>query len=122
MLLVRFGILAVFVIMLLPVDPQSRSSEREGGFCDRYPNTCAASVELAGAFREKLSYGITLARRSLESRPHATMSDRQTPYGASKLDGRAGEWRAPFSGQSRGYAGDNQAQQNSASEWPRQTN
>ena len=96
MFLIRFGVLVIIGIMLLPRGPaeiddgrRGASLERNsglGGFCDRYPKTCDASVELATAFQQKLFYGISLARQSLESRPY-TLDDR------AKTDGRFGEFR-----------------------------
>ena len=67
MFLFRLAVIAIFLIMLLPSGPEDNAeifSMREGaGFCDRYPKTCDASVELYTAFRQKLTYGVSRARQ-----------------------------------------------------------
>lgn len=85
MLLLRFGIVAIFVIMLLPVGPatDSRAGASNARFCERYPKTCDASGELFDAFKLKLAYGVTLARGALEAR-----SDRDSYGRSEKLNGR----------------------------------
>lgn len=104
MFMIRFGVLAIIGIMLLPRGPAELGDGRpgataeQGGFCERYPKTCDASVELGTAFRQKLFYGIALARRSLESQPYAaTGSSGQSfgqPFGRTDTDSRQGDWRA----------------------------
>lgn len=101
MFLLRIGFIAVVAIMLLPRGPAE--DRDQGGFCDRYPKTCEASVELATAFGQKLSYGITLARRSLESQPYGPAASgpatsgwgnsQALPFGPSNKEDRVGEWR-----------------------------
>ena len=67
MFLIRLAFIAVFLVMLLPSGPDDNAeifSMKEGaGFCDRYPKTCDASVELYTAFRQKLTYGVSRARQ-----------------------------------------------------------
>ena len=97
MFLIRFGVIAIIGIMLLPRGPGEYGDGRpgataeQGGFCDRYPKTCDASVELGTAFRQKLFYGIALARRSLEAQPYAPAGGQS--FGPARGDGRFGEWR-----------------------------
>lgn len=86
MFLFRLAAIAIILIMLLPSGPNDNAeifSMKEGaGFCDRYPKTCDASVELYTAFRQKLTYGVSLARQVI------------APEGASRLsatDRRFGE-------------------------------
>lgn len=93
MFLVRFVIVAVCLVMLLPTDPELRHNQVAGAstasFCTRYPKTCDASGEVWSAFKRKLTYGIKLARQSLEAQsdPYAQQ------YGTSKLGGRLDDRR-----------------------------
>ncbi len=96
MFLLRFGVLIVFVIMLLPADraggPSSRHAS-DAGFCTRYPNTCAAGGELWVAFKHKAAYAVTLTRETL-----AGGSGHRGATGAAsseKLSGRYPDWRSP---------------------------
>ncbi len=93
MFLVRVVIVAVCLVMLLPADPALRHNQVAGGgpasFCDRYPKTCDASGEVWSAFKRKLTYGIKLARQSLEAQPDPYTQR----YGTSKLGGRIDDWR-----------------------------
>ncbi|MBU2531758.1 MAG: hypothetical protein KKB37_03385 [Alphaproteobacteria bacterium] len=73
MFIIRFGVIVVFLVMLLPRGPEGQYDAsgrdlRNAGFCERYPKTCDASGELFTAFKQKLSYGIVLARHFLEAR------------------------------------------------------
>lgn len=93
MFLVRFVIVAVCLVMLLPADPELRHDQVAGtgtaSFCTRYPKTCDASGEIWSAFKRKLTYGVKLARQSL-----AAQSDPYPqPHGTSKLGGRLDDWR-----------------------------
>jgi len=90
MFLIRFAVLAVFVIMLLPTGPDDKSGilglNGDGsGFCMRYPKTCDASGELYGAFKQKLSYGVVQARQLINPQSGVASSE---PYG-SRFDEEA---------------------------------
>ncbi len=122
MFFLRLSVIALFLIMLLPGQPDTTANDygaranRGENFCDRYPNTCAAAVELFSAFKNKLSYGIGLARRALDAyrRSAPTREEAATPtydhpgerwdrgdtvrppgfpYGTLSDRDRSGEWR-----------------------------
>ena len=98
MFLVRFGVLAIVVVMLLPAGPQEHANPLDGeqarkaSFCERYPKTCDASGELLTAFKHKLIYGVSVARSALEAQSTAPQFAGSVPPAAGKLEGRFGQW------------------------------
>ncbi len=69
MFLIRLGVLALIVLMVLPVPPPAHvpgaKQDAAGlGFCDRYPKTCDASGELLEALGHKLVYAAGWISRS----------------------------------------------------------
>lgn len=104
MFVVRFAVVLVFVVMLLPAGPgvqngSARHDAQNQGFCDRYPKTCDASGELLEAFKHKLAYGISITRRALEGQPDGAVTSAPLQYDEplddQKLDGRYRYSQAP---------------------------
>ena len=94
MVLIRIVFVAVIIIMLLPLGPPHSSAvaTRQGkSFCERYPMTCGASVELFDAFKLKLGYAITLGQRSVAVLRGEQSSD--WPQAASREQERSEFWR-----------------------------
>jgi hypothetical protein len=96
MFLIRFAVVLVGLIMLLPTGPSDNSNSptamngRNDRFCDRYPKVCDASGEVYAAFRKKLAYGITLARQSLNSQPGGSHTG-AGPYGGPNAGDQYGQ-------------------------------
>jgi hypothetical protein len=104
MFVVRFAVVLVFVVMLLPTGPTTRedalrNDEQNQGFCGRYPKTCDASGELLDAFKLKLAYGISITRQALEGRhqeaAYSAPSQGGLGQAGPKFDDRYDVSRAP---------------------------
>ncbi len=59
MFLIRLGVVALVILLFLPGPPAAPVSAGGGdGFCDRYPKTCDASVEIGEALKYKAMFAI----------------------------------------------------------------
>ena len=120
MFLIRFGILAIFGIMLLPAAPpppdqRAGRDARSEDFCAQYPKTCDASGELFDAFKVKLAYAVTLGLQSLSSQ--AFPEQRPAGHGASKFGGRFDQWHPASRPQRGADAGGTLRRDERSTEW-----